>query len=262
MLGTDLVYGGLAGHCSAHDQAAIRGERLAGERLGFVAGEHGHHSGGVVGCERPVQRHVRLGIGELGRRPGGAGGCASESRRDRGHRDAVAAELDRERPRHSDQRALRRDVGEHLTVWRAPERVRDDEDHAAEPAISHSGSERLREQQRRLYVDRLNLAPGVELDLLERPERERRRCVNEDVAPAVTIEDKFSGAAYVICVAQVDDDIAGAVEDDHGVVGCEARDDRAANSAGAAGHDRDSVILVGFARHQTALRSLGFSTRW
>jgi hypothetical protein len=192
---------GFVGHCSTHDQAAIGGERLAGEGFGFVAGEHGHHSGGVVGCERPVQRHVRLGIGELGRRPGGAGGGASESRRDRGHRDSVAAEPDRERPRHSDQRALRRDVGEHMTVRRAPERVRDDEDHAAEPPISHSGSERLREQQRRLYVDRLNLAPGVEFDLLERPERERRRGVNEDVAPAVTIEDKFSGAAYVICVA-------------------------------------------------------------
>jgi hypothetical protein len=83
----------------------------------------------------------------LGARVALAGG-ASESRRDRGHRDPVAAEPDRERPRYPDQRALRRDVGEHLTVRRAPERIRDDEDHAAEAPISHSGNERLRKQQR------------------------------------------------------------------------------------------------------------------
>jgi hypothetical protein len=86
--------------------------------------------------------------------------------------------------------------------------------------------------------------------------------VDEDLAPPVAIEHELSGAAYVIGVAQVDDDISGAVEDDHGVVGCEARDDRAANSAGAPGHDRNAVILVGFAGHQAALRSLGLSTTW
>lgn len=50
--------------------------------------------------------------------------------------------------------------------------------------------------------------------------------MDEDVAPAVPIEHEPGGPAYVIRIAQVDDDISGAVKDDHGVVGCEARDDR------------------------------------
>jgi hypothetical protein len=80
-------------------------------------------------------------------------------------------------------------------------------------------NECLREQEHRLDVDGLNLAPGVEFDLLKRPELERRRCVNEDVASAVAIEDELRRRAYVVRVAQVDDDIGGAVEDDHAVVG-------------------------------------------
>jgi hypothetical protein len=78
----------------------------------------------------------------------------------------------------------------------------------------------------------------------------------------VPVKDELRRPAYVVRVAQVDGDIPGAVEDDHGVVGCEPGDDRAADGTGAAGHDRDAVILVGFAGHQTALRSSGFSTRW
>jgi hypothetical protein len=83
--------------------------------------------------------------------------------------------------------------------------------------------------------------------------------VDEHVASSVALEDELSGAANVIRVAQIDDDIAGPVEDDHCVLGCEARDYRAANAAGAAGHHRDPVILVGFDGHQAALRSLGLS---
>jgi hypothetical protein len=46
------------------------------------------------------------------------------------------------------------------------------------------------------------------------------------------------------------------------VVGCEARDNRAANSAGAAGDYSNTTVSVAFAGHQGALLSLGFSTRW
>jgi hypothetical protein len=86
--------------------------------------------------------------------------------------------------------------------------------------------------------------------------------VDEDVASAVSIEHELGGAAYVICVAQVDDDISGAVEDDHGMVGCQARDDRAADGTGAAGDYSNTTVCVAFAGHQKALRSLGLSIGW
>src|SRR5580700_10827484 len=45
---------------------------------------------------------------------------------------------------------------------RPPVGIRDDQDHAAEAAIAHPGHECLREQQCRLYVHRLHLAPRGE----------------------------------------------------------------------------------------------------
>ena len=64
---------------SAQNEAAVHGQRLAGEGRGIVAGEHGHHSGGVIGGERPRQRLVRLSIGELGCRDAGGGGGVREA---------------------------------------------------------------------------------------------------------------------------------------------------------------------------------------
>ena len=78
-----------------------------------------------------------------------------------------------------------------------------DEDHPAECAIAHLRSERLREEQGRLNVDRLNAAPGIGFDLLKRLELERRRCVNEDVASAVAIEDELG------CLVQRRPDCSG-----------------------------------------------------
>jgi hypothetical protein len=86
--------------------------------------------------------------------------------------------------------------------------------------------------------------------------------VNEDVASAVPIEDELRRPAYIVRIAQVDHEISGAVEDDHSVVGCEPFDNRTPDGTGAASHDRDAVTLVGFAGHQTALRSSGLSIRW
>jgi hypothetical protein len=78
----------------------------------------------------------------------------------------------------------------------------------------------------------------------------------------VAIEHELGGAAYVTCVAQVDDDISGAVEDDHGAVGREARDDRAADGTGAAGDYSNTTVSVSFLGHQGTLRSLGLSIGW
>jgi hypothetical protein len=46
------------------------------------------------------------------------------------------------------------------------------------------------------------------------------------------------------------------------VVGCEPRDDRTTDGAGATCDDRDAVTLVGFAEDQAALRSSGLSIGW
>jgi len=78
-----------------------------------------------------------------------------------------------------------------------PEGVGDDEDHAAEAAFSHPRREGLREQQRRLHVDCLNLPPYVEAELVERPEGDHRRRMDEHVAAAVPIEHEFGGPLYV-----------------------------------------------------------------
>jgi hypothetical protein len=47
----------------------------------------------------------------------------------------------------------------------------------------------------------------------------------------------------------VDNQLPRAVEDDDGVVGGQPGDNRTADGTGAAGHDRDAVIMVGPARH-------------
>jgi hypothetical protein len=62
-----------------------------------------------------------------------------------------------------------------------------------------------------LHVDRLNPAPDVEPEVVERLDREHRRRVDKDVAPAVAVVDELRRPAYIVRVAQVDDDVAGAV---------------------------------------------------
>jgi hypothetical protein len=83
--------------------------------------------------------------------------------------------------------------------------------------------------------------------------------VDKDVAPAVAIEHELRGPAYIIRVAQINYEIARAVQDNHGVVGCQPRGDRAADRTGAAGHDGNTAIPDGFGGHQAALRSLSSS---
>jgi hypothetical protein len=98
------------------------------------------YGSGVFGRERSRQRLVRLGVGELGRRDLGGGRGVREPRRHGGHRDPVASHPDGERARHADQRALGRDVGQHVCVRWAPEGVGHDDDHAPEAAIAHAGA--------------------------------------------------------------------------------------------------------------------------
>jgi hypothetical protein len=86
-----------------------------------------------------------------------------------------------------------------------------------------------------LHVDRLNPAPDVEPEVVERLDREHRRRVDKDVAPAVAVVDELRRPAYIVRVAQVDDDVAGAVEDNHRMVEREPRENRAADGTGAAG---------------------------
>jgi hypothetical protein len=54
-------------------------------------------------------------------------------------------------------------------------------------------------------------------------------------------EHELCGPAYIIRVAQINHDIARAVEDNHGVVRCQPCGDRAADGTGAAGHDRHAA---------------------
>src|SRR5207245_9521424 len=124
------------------------------------------------------------------------GGGTRKSRRDGGHRDPVAAEPDGQRAHHSDQRALRRHVREQVRARGTPKGVGHDENHAAKAAISHPRGEGLRKQECRLDVDRLDPAPHVEVELVERPEGDHRRRVDKDVAPAVAIEHEPGGPAY------------------------------------------------------------------
>ena len=91
---------------------------------------------------------------------------------------------------------------------------------------------------------------------VERPEGDHRRRMDKNVAAAVAIEHELGGPPYVIGVAEVDDDVAGPVEDDHGVIECQPRDDRAADRTGAARHDCDTAIFVGFVGHQIKLPSV------
>ena len=52
------------------------------------------------------------------------------------------------------------------------------------------------------------LTADVELELVEWLEFDHRRRVDKDVAPAVALEHKLRGLAYVIRVAEVEDDVA------------------------------------------------------
>ena len=79
---------------SAQNEAAVDRQRLAGERCGVVADQHGHHSSGVIRGERSRQRLVGLGIDELGRRDLGGGGSVRQPRRYRGDCNPVASKPD------------------------------------------------------------------------------------------------------------------------------------------------------------------------
>jgi hypothetical protein len=67
--------------------------------------------------------------------------------------------------------------------------------------------------------------------------------VDEDVAPTPSLEHDARRPAYVLWIAQVNDDIAvRAVEGDDCVIGCQPRDDRAADCTRAACHDGNTVF--------------------
>jgi hypothetical protein len=127
------------------------------------------------------------------------------------------------------------------------------------------GHEGLREQQCRLHVHRLHLAPRGERELLEGPERDHGRRMDQDVAPAVAVEYMSRCPAYSIRIAQVNRDVAVAVQGDHGVVRCQTGGNRAADCARPARHDGNPPVRTGLHGHRQppslprCLRSVGGS---
>jgi hypothetical protein len=59
--------------------------------------------------------------------------------------------------------------------------------------------------------------------------------VDKDVAPAVAVVDELRRPVYIVRFAQVDDDVAGAVQDNRRMVERAPRENRAADGTGAAG---------------------------
>ena len=140
-----------------------------------------------------------------------------------------------ERPGEPDQRRLAHDVGQEVGGRRSPHRVRGDEHDPAEAALGHPGGERLAQPQRGLHVHRLHPAPGREVDVGERGAVERGGGVHEHVTRPEPLDDP----PHCLLVAEVNRELALAVEDRDLVPGrAERADDRATDSAGAAGHHR------------------------
>ena len=98
--------GRVRGRQLAQHQAAVDRERLTSQRGRIVAGQHRYYCRAVVRGERPRQRLVRRDISELLRRHDIRGRGPRQAGRDGHYGDAVAAQPDRQRARHSDQRAL------------------------------------------------------------------------------------------------------------------------------------------------------------
>jgi hypothetical protein len=139
-----------------------------------------------------------------------------------------------------------------VRTWRTPIRIRHNEDHATEAAITHPRNEGLREQKRLLHVDRLDLTPHFKLELVKRPEGDHRRRVDKNVAPTVAIEYRIRGPAYLNRVTQINHDVAPAVQDDNGMVGCQPRSDRPSDRARPAGHHGNAAIRISFVEHGRA----------
>jgi hypothetical protein len=102
----------------------------------------------------------------------------------------------------------------------------------------------------RLYVYRLHLAPRGERKLIEGPEGDHGRRMDQNVTPAVAVEYVPRCAAYGIRIAQVNRDVAMAVEADHGVVRCQTGGNRAADCARPARHDGNSPVRTGLNGHR------------
>jgi hypothetical protein len=71
--------------------------------------------------------------------------------------------------------------------------------------------------------------------------------MDEDVTAAVAVENELAGSPHVVWIAEIDHDVAGAIEDYHGVIGRQAGDNRPADRTRAASYDRDAAVIVGFA---------------
>jgi hypothetical protein len=71
--------------------------------------------------------------------------------------------------------------------------------------------------------------------------------MDEYVAAAVALENELAGPSHVIRVAEVDDDVARAIKDDHGVVGQQASDNRPADRTRSPRYDRDTAVIIGSA---------------
>jgi hypothetical protein len=180
----------------AQHQPAINGKRLAGQGSGIVASQHRDDSRGVARGERSRQRLVRGDISELlGRYDIGSRGWR-QARSDSRHGDSVASESYRERACHADQSTLGRYIREHVCTGRTPIRIGHNKDHAAETAISHPGNEGLREQQRRLDIDRLDLTPHLKPEVVEWSEGDHRRRVNKNIASTVATKYRIRGRSY------------------------------------------------------------------
>ena len=150
-----------------------------------------------------------------------------QARSDSGHGDSVTSESYRERACHADQSTLGRYIREHVCTGRTPIRIGHNKDHAAETAISHPGNEGLREQQRRLDIDRLDLTPHLKPEVVEWSEGDHRRRVNKNIASTVAAKYRIRGPPYGFRVAQVNDDLSSPAQGDHGVVRRQTRSDRA-----------------------------------
>jgi hypothetical protein len=79
--------------------------------------------------------------------------------------------------------------------------------------------------------------------------------VHKNIAATEAIEDDCGSPVHVRWIAEINGDLAGAVEDDDVVVACESRNDCPADRAIASGYYRYTTGLACIDRHHVALLS-------
>lgn len=86
--------------------------------------------------------------------------------------------------------------------------------------------------------------------------------MNQNVTPAVAVEYVSRCLAYGIRIAQVNRDVAMAVQDDHRVVWCQTGGNRAADCARPARHDGNPPVRTGLNGHRQPPSSTRCQVRW